>query len=52
MSIVRVEANIHGPRLFIGPLRLHHFHLGAALIAFGVRLVWRDRADIHPRRRA
>jgi hypothetical protein len=42
---VRVEPHPLGKRLHIGHIRLHHAHAGLALIAFGVRLAWRDRRD-------
>lgn len=37
MILARVERNPAGPRLFVGPLRIHHWHWGAALVLAGTQ---------------
>lgn len=45
--MLRVDrTHVEGPRLFVGPVRVHHWHWGALFIAAGARLVWGDRQDL------
>lgn len=43
--MVRLEQHEQGPRFYLWGWRVHHAHLGFALIAAGVRLIWNDRRD-------
>lgn len=45
--ILRLDRSFpQGPRLFVGPVRVHHWHWGALFMVAGFRLVWADRQDL------
>ena len=45
-ALIEIERHRQGPRLRVVGARVHHWHVGAALLVLGARLVWRDRFDL------
>jgi len=43
--MIRITKTPAGPQLFLGPLRIHHFHFALAALTFGAWALWTDRHD-------